>query len=77
MFNSADCLTDSPDGDAYDSSPSGSSMKMCDVGTAHPIEETAVTLQQICIVGSQNAGYRYLLHVGQIIGLDTWHTKTV
>ncbi len=77
IFNSADCFTDSPDGDAYESSPSDSSMKMCDVETAHPIEETEMKLQQICIDGSQNAWCRYLLHVGQIIGLDTWHTETV
>ena len=62
-----DCCLDSPDGDAYDSSPSDSSMNTCDVETAHPIVETAMELQQIFIVGSQNAGYR--LHVGQIIDI--------
>ena len=58
IFNSTDCFTDSSDGDAYESSPSDSSMKMCDVETAHPIEETALTLQQICIDGSQDAWCR-------------------
>ena len=55
IFSSADCFIYSPDGDAYDSCLSDSSMKVCDVETTHSIEEAALALHQICINDSQDA----------------------